>query len=99
MKKPDQQKIVKQLSCCLIEKYNAFKVIHIEYEKKETKNFQPLDIIYKLTKDFVILLLISHLPILFTIYVLLKWQEPLKYSRAIIASTFLLITKRNLKDT
>ena len=24
---------------------------HIEYEKKEIKNFQPLDIIYKLTKD------------------------------------------------
>ena len=51
MKKPDQQKIVKQLSSCLIEKYNGFTVIHIEYEKKERKNFQPLDIIYKLTKD------------------------------------------------
>ena len=35
MKKPDQQKIVKQLSSCLIEKYNGFTVICIEYEKKE----------------------------------------------------------------
>ena len=51
LKKPDQQKIVKQLSSCLIEKYNGFTVIRIEYEKKERKNFEPLDIIYKLTKD------------------------------------------------
>ena len=51
MKKPDQQKIVKQLSSCLIEKYNGFTMIRIEYEKKERKNFQQLDIIYKLTKD------------------------------------------------
>ena len=51
MKKPDQQKIVKQLSSCLIEKYNGFTMIRIEYEKKERKNFQSLDIIYKPTKD------------------------------------------------
>ena len=51
MKKPDQQKIVKQLSSCLIEKYNGFTMIRIKYEKKERKNFQQLDIIYKLTKD------------------------------------------------
>ena len=44
-------KIVKQLSSCLIEKYNGFTVIRIEYQKKERKNFQPLDIIYKPTKD------------------------------------------------
>ena len=51
MRKPDQQKIVKQLSSCLIEKYNGFTVIRIQYEKKERKNFEPLDIIYKPTKD------------------------------------------------
>ena len=50
MKKPDQQKIVKQLSSCLIEKYNGFTVIRIEYGKKERKNFETLDIIYKPTK-------------------------------------------------
>ena len=51
MKKPNQQKIVKQLSSCLIEKYNGFTVICVEYEKKERKNFEPIDIIYKPTKD------------------------------------------------
>ena len=51
MKKPDQQKIIKQLSSCLIEKYNGFTVIRIKYEKKERKNFEPLDMIYKPTKD------------------------------------------------
>ena len=50
MKKTDQQKIVKQLSSCLIEKYNGFTVICIEYGKKERKNCEPLDIIYKPTK-------------------------------------------------
>ena len=50
MRKPDQQKIVKQLATCLIEKYNGFTVICIEYGKKERKNFEPLDIIYKPTK-------------------------------------------------
>ena len=51
MKKTDQQKIVKQLSSCLIEEYNGFTVIRTEYDKKERKNFEPLDIIYKPTKD------------------------------------------------
>ena len=51
MKKTDQQKNVKQLSSCLIEKYNGFTVIRIEYKKKERKNFEPLDIIYKPTKE------------------------------------------------
>ena len=50
MKKPDEQKVVRQLSSCLIEKYNGFTVIRIEYDKKERKNFEPLDIIYKPTK-------------------------------------------------
>ena len=54
MKKLDQQKMVKQLSSCLIEKYNGFTVIRIEHEKKERKNFEPLDIIYKPTKHLEI---------------------------------------------
>ena len=45
VKETDQQKIVKQLSSYLIEKYNGFTVIRIEYEKKERKNFEPIDII------------------------------------------------------
>ena len=54
MKKLDQQKMVKQLSSCLTEKYNGFTVIRIEHEKKERKNFEPLDIIYKPTKHLEI---------------------------------------------
>ena len=54
MKIPNQQKIVKQLSSCLIEKFNGFSIIRIQYEKKVRKNFQPLDIIYKSTKDIEI---------------------------------------------
>ena len=54
MKKPDEQKIVRQLSSCLIEKYNGFAVIRIEYDKKERKNFEQLDIIYKPTKKLEI---------------------------------------------
>ena len=54
MKKLDQQKMVKQLSSCLIEKYNGFRVIRIEHEKKKRKNFEPLDIIYKPTKHLEI---------------------------------------------
>ena len=45
MKKADQQKMVKQLSSCLIEKYNSFTVIRIEHEKKKRKNFEPLDVV------------------------------------------------------
>ena len=57
MKKPDEQKIVWQLCSCLIEKYNGFTVIRIEYDKKERKNFERLDIIYKPTKKLEIELL------------------------------------------
>ena len=77
MKKADEQKIVKQLSSCLIEKYNCFTMIRIEYEKKERKNFQHLISFTSLRKTkkqnhFVILLPIFRLPILPTIYALPK---------------------------
>ena len=42
---------MKQLSSCLIEKFNGFSIIHPEYEKKVRRNFEPLDIIYKPTKN------------------------------------------------
>ena len=50
MKEPKKQNIVRQLSSCLIEKYNGFQVISIEFDRKQKKNFQPIDIIYKSTK-------------------------------------------------
>ena len=51
LKKPDEQKIVKQLSSCLTEKFNGFAIIRAEYEKKVRKEFWPIDIIYKPTRD------------------------------------------------
>ena len=103
MKKPDQQKIVKQLSSCLIEKYNGFMVIRIEYEKKKRKNFELLDIIYKLTKDLEtepLCYFTTDISFAYSAYYLRGCKMTrVKYSRAIIAITFSLITKRNLKGT
>ena len=50
VKSKDNQKILRLLSSCLIERFNGFKIISIEYEKKQRKRFKPIDIIYKLTK-------------------------------------------------
>ena len=51
MKDKSKQKIVRQLSSCLIEKYRGFRVISMEFEKKQRKLFKPIDIIYKPTKS------------------------------------------------
>ena len=37
MKEPKKQNIVRQLSSCLMEKYNGFQVISIEYARKQRK--------------------------------------------------------------
>ena len=50
MKDKSKQKIVRQLSSCLIEKYSGITVISIEFQKKQRKMFKPIDIIYKPTK-------------------------------------------------
>ena len=50
MKKPKKQNIVRQSSSCLMEKYNGFQVISIEYARKQRKGFKPINIIYKQTK-------------------------------------------------
>ena len=103
MKKSDQQKIVKELSSCLIGKYNGFAVILIEYKKKKRKNFKQLDIIYKLTKDLEtepLCYFTTDISFAYSAYYLHDSKMTrAKYSRAIIAITFSLITKRNFKDT
>ena len=50
MKDKTKQKVVRQLSSCLIKKYSGFTIISIEYQKKQRKLFKPIDIIYKPTK-------------------------------------------------
>ena len=54
MKDKSKQKIVRQISSCLIEKYSGFTVISIEFQKKQRKMFKPIDIIYKPTKHIEI---------------------------------------------
>ena len=50
MKNKSKQKIVRQLSSCLIEKYSGFTVISIEFQKNQRKMLKAIDIIYKPTK-------------------------------------------------
>ena len=51
MKDKSKQKIIRQLCSCLIEKYNGFKVILIEFQRKQRKLFKPIDIIYEPTRS------------------------------------------------
>ena len=53
MKEPKKRNIVRQLSSCLMEKYNCFQVISIEYARKQRKKFKPINIIYKATKQTI----------------------------------------------
>ena len=54
MKDKSKQKIVRQLSSCVIEKYSGFRRISIEHEQKQRKLFKPINIIYKPTKSIKI---------------------------------------------
>ena len=54
VKDKNKQKIVRQLSSCLIEKFSGFRVNSIEFERKQRKSFKPIDIIYKLTRSIEI---------------------------------------------
>ena len=51
IKDKSNQKLVRQLSSCLIEKYSGSAVVSIENQKKERKLFKPINIIYKPTKN------------------------------------------------
>ena len=54
LKNPDKQTVVKTLSSCITEKFNGFTIIRNEYAKKVRKEFSPIDIIYKPTKNIEI---------------------------------------------
>ena len=55
VKKPEKQNQVKQLATCLIQKYNDFQVVKTAFNKKQRRNFEPVDIIYIPTKNAQIL--------------------------------------------
>ena len=42
-----QQKIIRQLSGCIQEKFDGFNIIYMEHNKKLRKKFQPINVIYK----------------------------------------------------
>ena len=50
-KEPKKQNVVRQILSCIIEKYNGYQAISIEFVRKERKNFKPIDIIHKPTKN------------------------------------------------
>ena len=51
MKEPKKQNAIRQISSCINEKYNGFQSVSVEFARKERKNFKPIDIIYKPTKN------------------------------------------------
>ena len=51
VKKSNEQKIIRQLSGCIQEKFDSFNIIYVEYSKKLRKNFKPINIIYKPVKQ------------------------------------------------
>ena len=51
IKEPKKTNFVWQLSSCINKKYNGYQTISIEYARKERKNFNTIDIIYKPTTN------------------------------------------------
>ena len=55
IKQPEKQNQIKQLASCLNQKYNRFQVIKNLFNKRERREFVPVDIIYIPTKNAQIL--------------------------------------------
>ena len=47
LKDSNQEKIIRQLSGCIQEKFDAFNIIYVEYNKKLRKKFKPINVIYE----------------------------------------------------
>ena len=47
---PEKNKVLRELSSCVIEKFNGFSVVRVEFDKKLRQSFHPIDIIYKPVK-------------------------------------------------
>ena len=46
----EKKNIIRDLSSCIIEKFNGFNIVRIEFERKLRQKISPLDIIYKPVK-------------------------------------------------
>ena len=47
---PEKKNIIRKLSGCIIEKFNGFTVVRIEFDRRLRQKFSPIDIIYKPVK-------------------------------------------------
>ena len=47
---PEKKNIVRELSACIIEKFNGFNIVRIEFDRKLRQKMSPIDIIYKPVK-------------------------------------------------
>ena len=46
----EQKKIINQISACVIERFNGFTIVRLEFDNKIRRDFTPVDIIYKPVK-------------------------------------------------
>ena len=46
----EQKKIVNEVSACVIERFNGFTIVRLEFDNEIRRNFTPVDIIYKPVK-------------------------------------------------
>ena len=48
----EKKKIARELSNCIVEKFNRFNTARVEFGKKLRQSFRPIDIIYKPVKKY-----------------------------------------------
>ena len=46
----NKKNIIREISTCIIEKFNGFNIVRIDFDQKIRQNFLPIDIIYKPVK-------------------------------------------------
>ena len=46
----EKKNVIRQLSACIIEKFNGFSIVRIEFDRKLRQKMSPIDIIYKPVK-------------------------------------------------
>ena len=47
----ERKNIIRDLSSCIVEKFNGFNIVRIEFERKLRQKMSPIDIIYKPVKE------------------------------------------------
>ena len=81
IKEPEKQNQIKQLASCINQKYNGYQVIKNSFSKRERQEFEPVDIIYILTKNVQILPLCYYTTNISNAYTAL-YSEGLKTRRS-----------------